>query len=709
MKTFLKLFLITLFPLLQSHSFAQQSEVDDLLNKLKNSQKDTSEVNLLNDISKEFRNTDEYEKAFLYAEKAESLAKTLGYKKGLARALNGCGLVNMYWGKPEIALEFFFSSLKIREEINDKKGVASCLNNIGLVYHDIGEDPKALEYHFRSMKIEEEIGDKQGAASSLGNIGVIYDDQHEYSKALEYHLRSLKLDEEADNKRGISATLNNIGLIYKNQGDSQKGLDYFWRAINIYTEIGNKSGQATALNNIAIIYFDQGDYQKALEYNLKALKTREETGDKEGVAMSLNNLGNTYSGLGNQTVAIEFAKKGLAVSTEIKSRILIKGANEILSKIYTKTGQYEKALEHYKAFIVDRDSLLNGENTKKILQSEIKFEFEKKEQITKFVQEKKDALVLKEKEKQKGIRNIFIGGFSLVVVFLVAIFRGYRNKKKANELISLQKQEVEIQKHIIEEKQKDILDSIHYAKRIQEALLKVDQEASQHLPQNFVLFKPRDIISGDFYWSLEKLDHLYLAVADCTGHGVPGAMMSMLGIAFLNEITGTEQLLSPAEILNSLRDKVVKELGSSGQTKDGMDISLCKIGLKSGVVEWAGANNPLWFIQTQVNSNGVETKSLIEIKADKQPIGYNEVYKPFTNHSFTERNCIYYLFTDGYADQFGGPHGKKFKYRPMQEKLLGISSISLGDQKNELSSTFQIWKGNLEQVDDVCVIGVLVK
>jgi serine phosphatase RsbU (regulator of sigma subunit) len=393
------------------------------------------------------------------------------------------------------------------------------------------------------------------------------------------------------------------------------------------------------------------------------------------------------------------------MAKEIQSLILVRSAHEILSDVYFENREYAKALEHYKWFIQCRDSLINEENTKKITRTEIKFEYEKKEQISKFVQEKKDALTREEKEKQKVIRNSFIGGFAILLLFSALVFQGYRNKKKANEITNQQKQEVEKQKHIIEEKQKDILDSIHYAKRIQEALLKAEQHTSQHLPEHFILFKPRDIISGDFYWTLEKQDHLYLAAADCTGHGVPGAMMSMLGIAFLNEIAGSEQLLSPAEMLNRLRDKVVKELGTSGQSKDGMDISLCKINLKSGEVEWSGANNPIWYVRT-IKVNGAESKELIEIKGDKQPIGYSDFYKPFTNHILSEKNCIFYLFTDGYADQFGGEHGKKFKYKPLQQLLLNLQSKTLEEQKKELSSAFETWRGNLEQVDDVCIIGI---
>lgn len=275
-------------------------------------------------------------------------------------------------------------------------------------------------------------------------------------------------------------------------------------------------------------------------------------------------------------------------------------------------------------------------------------------------------------------------------------------KERTAEAIK-QKEEAQEQKHIVEEKQREILDSIHYAKKIQEALLGEEEHVSEHLPNHFILFKPKDIISGDFYWSQEKQRHLYIAAADCTGHGVPGAMMSMLGIAFLNEITNSDHLLMPSEILTQLREKVVKELGASGQTKDGMDISLCRIDLKTNEVVWAGANNPLWILREENGKRFIE-----EITADKQTIGYNEKYKPYTDHVFKKMNGTFYLFTDGYADQFGGAKGKKFMYKPLKDRLISVSDQPLETQKKILLNTFDDWKGELAQVDDVCLIAIRI-
>ncbi len=234
-------------------------------------------------------------------------------------------------------------------------------------------------------------------------------------------------------------------------------------------------------------------------------------------------------------------------------------------------------------------------------------------------------------------------------------------------------------------------------------MLKEEDHVSGHLPEHFILFKPKDIVSGDFYWALEQQNYFYSAAVDCTGHGVPGAFMSMLGIAFLNEITANNHNLSPAEILNQLRDKIVKELsqtGKPGDSKDGMDISLTRLHLETKELLWAGANNPLYLIK-----NG----ELIQIKPNKQPIGYQDNMGLFTNNIFNlESGTSFYLFTDGYADQFGGEDGKKFKYKQLQELLLTNRTEPMEIQKQKLNDVFDNWKGRLEQVDDVCIIGMRV-
>lgn len=262
------------------------------------------------------------------------------------------------------------------------------------------------------------------------------------------------------------------------------------------------------------------------------------------------------------------------------------------------------------------------------------------------------------------------------------------------------------QKEIVEEKNKEIVDSINYAQRLQRAILPPLGTIKLNLPESFVLFKPKDIVSGDFYWMYSEGDQVLIAAVDCTGHGVPGAMVSVVGANSLDRCVKEYKLKTPAEILDKLSELVTETFESTDhEVKDGMDISLCSIDMKTKKTVWAGANNPLWIVRNQKNISAEE--SFMEIKADKQPIGKFDFRKPFNNHEvqLEDGDCIY-LFTDGYADQFGGPNGKKLKYKTLKDMLISNHNKSMVEQMEKIDAEFENWRGYLEQVDDVCVIGI---
>jgi serine phosphatase RsbU (regulator of sigma subunit) len=292
--------------------------------------------------------------------------------------------------------------------------------------------------------------------------------------------------------------------------------------------------------------------------------------------------------------------------------------------------------------------------------------------------------------------------------------------QKSNEILKKQQKDLQIknteillQKHALENKNKEITDSINYAKRIQNALLSLENlQDTDKLPEHYIFFQPRDIVSGDFYW--EKLigDYWYVCVADCTGHGVPGGFMSMLGISLFNNIVEHENQ-SPAQILDDVRHSLLTYLRSD---YDGMDVSLCKINLNTYEIEWSGANNPLWIVKNPDTLSDISTLSYydeflsgIELKPDKQPVGKHLIQKPFTNHKLKlNKGDEIILFTDGYADQFGGPRGKKFKYRNFKLLHKKIAQLSIQKQKHIIESAFLEWKGNYEQIDDICVMGIKI-
>lgn len=272
-----------------------------------------------------------------------------------------------------------------------------------------------------------------------------------------------------------------------------------------------------------------------------------------------------------------------------------------------------------------------------------------------------------------------------------------------SEAIHKEKERINRLKEIVEHKHQEIIDSVNYAKRIQNAIQPSDKQFSSSLPNAFVLYKPKDIVAGDFYWMETFDDVVYYAAADCTGHGVPGAMVSVICVNGLNRAVREFGLREPGEILDKTRELVIREFEKSEEdVKDGMDISLCALNTKTNELMWAGANNPIWIVRS-----GAE--EMEEIKADKQPIGKFELAKPFTTHRIQlNSGDTIYTFSDGYPDQFGGENGKKYKSGKFKRTLLEMSHKGIHDQRQLLDHEFETWRGDIEQIDDVCVIGVKV-
>jgi serine phosphatase RsbU (regulator of sigma subunit) len=306
--------------------------------------------------------------------------------------------------------------------------------------------------------------------------------------------------------------------------------------------------------------------------------------------------------------------------------------------------------------------------------------------------------------KQKTVIAIIaLLSFSAILLLFFTI-RTNNQRKKANQLLSEQKKEIENQKHLVDEKQKEILDSIKYAKRIQTALLANDKLLSDNLPEHFVLFKPKDIVAGDFYWATKLNGSFVYVTGDCTGHGVPGAFMSLLNISKLNETINQKHITRPDLILNDVKKDIIHSLnpeGSSEESKDGMDAIVCQLDFNKMKLHYAAANNSFFIVRNN---------ELLSCKADKMPVGksHND------NDSFTyneidlQKGDMIYTCTDGFGDQFGGPKGKKFKLRQLKEIIVKISQLAIHEQKNMLNKCFEDWRGELEQVDDVLVIGVRV-
>ena len=635
----------------------------------------------------------DYAQGIDYYTRSLKISEELGDKKGIANSLNNIGGIYYELGDYAKAVDYQIRSLKIQEEIGNKKGIGSSLSNIGLIYHYQGYYPKAIDYHTRSLQIKEEIGDKYGIAASLNNIGIIYKDQGNDEKALEYYYKSLKIREEIGDNQGIASSLNNIGINYHEQANYTKAIDYYTRSLKIREELGDKKGIASSLGTIGSIYGDQGDYGNAIDYYTSSLKIREEIGDKKGIAISLTNIGLIYHYQGDYLKAIEKCSKALSIAMEIGDIERIKDVSRNLWEINKKLGKHSQALEMHELHIEIRDSILSIENKEAIIQQEYKYKYEKEQALEEAKHQEQMALSSEREKRQQLIA--YSAGIGLVMVLTFAFFIFNRLRVTRS-----QKAIIEQQKELVEEQKKDITDSIQYAENIQRALLPSTEQLSL-LPEHFVLFQPKDIVSGDFYWMQHHNDFVYLAACDCTGHGVPGAFMSMIGSSQLDEAVIEKGLTKPNEIFYEVRKgfiNALKQTGEAGQQKDGMDATLIAWD-KNNKLQFSIANNPFFLIRKG---------ELLETKPDRQPVGFfTGEQKAFTHHELSlEKEDTLYIFSDGYPDQFGGPKDKKFMIKNFKKLLLSIQDKSMNEQKTILEETMAQWKADTEQVDDILVIGV---
>ncbi|MBN8695222.1 MAG: tetratricopeptide repeat protein [Bacteroidetes bacterium] len=680
-------------------SFAQKgSEVADSLNKLINETKDENLlVKYKNELAYEYVSVDPA-KSKTIATAVLSLASRLDNKEGIMNAHNNLGLAAYYSNEYETALEHYKQARDLAIQLKNNSKLAVALNNIGLVYDDKADYNNALSYYLQSLKLVEGTGEsKYQLASTLNNIALIYQSQGKYDQALEFHERALNIKRSIGNKKGEGSSLHNIGLVYKLKGEYDKSLNYYDQALKLREAIHDESGYALTLNNIGSVYESKNELQKAKEYFEKSLAIRERLKDKYSLSITLFSLGSNCASRKEYAKAEEYLGRAMNIAKEIGGKDLIKYGYETYASMYFERGEYKKAFEHQKQFIDIKDSILNETNSKQLNELQTKYETEKKQKELELVTKESQIQAL-ELNKNKMWMFVLIIAILLVLTLAGLFYNRYNLKQKANELLEHRNNEITQQK-------KEITDSINYAKRIQESILPPQDHWKKILPNSFIFYRPKDIVSGDFYWIEQRKNTVCFAAVDCTGHGVPGALMSVVGFNLLTQAVNEVGLTKPSDILQHLDAGVTKTLRQSENSKgvkDGMDLSLCSIDLNTNELQYAGAFNSLYY---------VSDNQLHEIKADKFPIGVNldGVVDNYTNHTvqLKKGDCVY-LFSDGYADQFGGPRGKKFKYNQLKEMFLTLSSKDLDDQKKEIEKVFDSWKGELEQVDDVVIIGVRI-
>lgn len=713
---------------------------DSLLNELKKSKSDSKTLLILNELTSSeadynlWRNENVKQeflaKEVLKKNPAPALKKIA--EACLANAITNIGVLYVYDGDNSSAIRCFLESAEIQNRIGNESGFEICLGNIAYAYNELGDIQKALEYNYKVLKMRERNKYNQGIAETSNNIALIYESQNQYNKAIEYLNRTLKIYSEMKKTDGLSMTYNNLGFVYSSMKENDKALQAYFEALKLNEIQRDTSGIGLLYGNIGMLYRDQKKPDQALIYTKRSLEIALKLKQKSRVSSQYANLGFIYKDLNNIPLAIENAKKGLELSNELGYPEQIKTATKILYILYKKNGNAAKALEMYELNIKMRDSILNESTKRSSIQNQFQYAYDKKTAADsiKNAEEKKvtDARIALQKAQLKQERTqrfALFGGLALLIAFSIFFYNRFKITQKQkiiiekqkhlvdekneelnqqNEEIAAQRDEIEHQKQLVEEHQKEVTDSILYARRIQQALLASDKMLNENLSNHFVFFQPKDIVSGDFYWATKANNKFYFAIADSTGHGVPGAFMSLLNISFLNEAITEKHMHEPAGILNHVRNRLMIALqddGSEEGGKDGMDCILLAFDSVNLTLDFACANNALLLIRDN---------ELITFSSDRMPVGRGPRQdSSFTNQSLQlqKGDCVY-AYTDGYADQFGGPKGKKFKYKPFEELLLKTNSLPAKEQTQILKDTLENWKGKLEQVDDILIVGIRV-
>lgn len=599
--------------------------------------------------------------AFYFADKQLELAKQSNnsFYVGLSYFLQG--KAKYYMREVESSFELLQKALNIFQNINKPNEEANTFNELGNLYYSQRDYERARDYYLKELKIAENLSDTVLITKAHIGIGNTYLNEDNYEMALEQYEYCLMVSTATSDSLGMFHALNGSGYTYYSKGDIESAEIQYKKALEIALLLNDPKSIASIYASLAMVYLERNDFDTAIEYNLASLNLAQEQNAITTIRYVLHSLYETYK----------------------------------------LAGRYKDALDYYEKHTALKDSIDSENIEAEFARIELESEFEKKEALSELEYESRmirQKQISNQKEKEQIFIIIAVSG----MLILVAIFLFVINKRL--KITRNQKDMILEQKVVIEEVHKELTDSINYAERIQRSFLATKEMLEVNLGQHFVYFNPKEAVSGDFYWA-GKLSNGNFAIccADSTGHGVPGAIMSILNISSIEKAV-EKKITKPAEIFNETRKLIIDRLKKDGSLdggKDGMDASLICLNPEKDKMQFVAAQNPIWIIRDD---------ELIDIKAEKMPVGkYDHDHIPFKGGEFElQKGDIIYMITDGFQDQFGGEKGKKFKVKPMKLKLVEISNMSMIEQHKMISDMFEKWKGNLEQVDDVCIVGIKV-
>ncbi len=693
----------------------KKERIDSLQGVIKNATYDTTRINALVQLADEYH--DSLSLAIDYIYQAMELGKQLNDQKMIAKIHYKSGKLYLYRDLHKKALEHFFKAYGYYQKAKDDKHTVKLLKTISDTYYMLDENKLLDEYSSRGLKLAYQLKDTFAIGNFLNMRGLMALKTKDHQQALKHFKEALILDEKKPDIEMENVLLNNIGMAYNFVKDYDKALEYLFKSVEKAEQgldkVFKKAGKSKE---------DKKYIQKKADFSL---------------GNTYINIGTVYKNKKMYDESIKYSDKGLKLITRNKRAFYqYSKVYNTLSQVYEAKNNATKAFQYYKLYISSRDSLTAMTTNRQLDKIQAEFVADNKE--------KEIANLRREAEintqRNRVINTALGGGLFLMLTLAGLIYKRYDDKRKSHDLLSERNHEITAQNHeisaqrdqIVDKNDKlvsayqNITDSIEYAHRIQESLLPSLTRMHQVLPESMVMFKPRDVVSGDFYWFANigeqlnpksvKKHKTVLAAVDCTGHGVPGAFMSMAGDAYLNQIVKQQGITQPDEVLTALHQNIRLALKQATTgNRDGMDVALVTIDEQKQEVQFAGAKNPLIYIQDG---------ALHLIKGDKYPIGgeQREGQRTFTTHTIAinpEKPTTFYMFSDGFQDQFGGEAGKKFMVGQFRDLLLSIHHLPMSLQKARLEQTFEAWlekkQGGAnqegikhEQVDDVLVMGFKV-
>lgn len=638
-----------------------------------------------------------------------------------------------YYTHAEKSKQYAFELLELAKNCDNQNIYFSAYLQIGWAALSLSDFPEAVKYADKATTLALELNDFNRIINAYNLQGNIYLEIPDKEFALNSFFNGIKAAKNANDSASLSMLYNNVAIAFEHFEKLDSSLYYYQLSEKFLDKNATNRDLGLILVNIGDLYYQLNQIDSAFYFNKKARKHLSLEDDKDLLFIYYLNTAVNYADNHQLQLANIYLDSCFATITDGSSPTDIELFYHKKSALLFQQNEFKKAYEYLLKAYDLKDSILSKEVYNKLRDIKIAAVAEKKEaEIQQHLQENK-ILELEVKQSKASQRNYFLVVLSISIVLLFTVIlilysiRNNKRLKKRNNIIEAQSKDIHQKNNELELKNTEITDSINYAKRIQDAILPSKEDLIENLKNGFVIFKPKDIVSGDFYW-LESLPltpspseragegRIFFAAADCTGHGVPGAMVSVMCSNALSKALLEDNITDPGKILDRTRDLVIERFAKSKEdVKDGMDIALVSLEYsiradseeQKFLLKYAGANNPLWIIRNL--ESPTSSFELIELKPNKQPVGKSFKAEPFDTHVIElKKGDSIYLLTDGYPDQFGGEKGKKLKKAPLKEILLSIQHLTMDEQKTHLENFFEQWKGDLQQVDDVCVIGVRI-